>query len=59
MDAAAGWEAQPMITLNDVQDFGTSWFDAVAKGATAAEQAQYFLDPHARVESIREFAKYV
>ena len=38
-----------MITVDDVRDFGTSFFDAVANGASAAEQAQFFLDPHARI----------
>ena len=38
-----------MITLVDVQDFGTSWFNAVATGASAAEQAQFFFHPHARI----------
>lgn len=38
-----------MITLDEVQDFGTNWFNAVASGASAAEQAQFFLDPHARI----------
>ena len=38
-----------MITLDEVREFGTRFFDAVAGGASAAEQAQYFLDPHARI----------
>ena len=38
-----------MITIGDVRDFGASWFDAVASGASAAEQAQFFLDPQARI----------
>ena len=38
-----------MITIGDVRDFGASWFDAVASGASAAGQAQFFLDPHARI----------
>ena len=38
-----------MITVDDVRDFGTSFFNAVASGASAAEQAQFFLDPHARI----------
>jgi hypothetical protein len=46
---AAGREAQSMITVDDVRDFGTSFFDAVASGASAAEQAKFFLDPHARI----------
>ena len=38
-----------MITVDDARDFGTSFFNAVASGASAAEQAQFFLDPHARI----------
>ena len=38
-----------MITVDEVREFGASWFDAVASGAAAAEQAQFFLDPHARI----------
>ena len=38
-----------MITLDEIREFGARWFDAVANGATAAEQAQFFLDPHARI----------
>src|SRR6478752_5853111 len=38
-----------MITQDEVQDFGTRFFNAVASGASAAEQAQFFLDPHARI----------
>jgi hypothetical protein len=38
-----------MITRDEIRDFGASWFNAVAKGASAAEQAQFFLDPHARI----------
>jgi hypothetical protein len=38
-----------MITLDEIRDFGMSFFNAVANGATAAEQAQFFLDPHARI----------
>jgi hypothetical protein len=38
-----------MITLDDVWDFGARWFNAVANGASAAAQAQFFLDPHARI----------
>ena len=38
-----------MITVGDVRDFGASWFDAVARGTSAAEQAQFFLDPHALI----------
>ena len=38
-----------MITLDEVREFGTRFFDAVASGASAAEQAHFFLDPHARI----------
>ena len=38
-----------MITLDEVREFGTRFFDAVAGGASAAEQAHFFLDPHARI----------
>ncbi|MGH6825015.1 hypothetical protein [Methyloceanibacter sp.] len=38
-----------MITLDEIRDFGMRFFNAVANGATAAEQAQFFLDPHARI----------
>jgi hypothetical protein len=38
-----------MITLDEVREFGTRFFDAVAGGASAAEQAQFFLNPHARI----------
>ena len=38
-----------MITVDDVRDFGTSWFNAVASGASAAKQAQFFLDPRSRI----------
>ena len=38
-----------MITVDEVRDFGTRFFNAVASGASAAEQAQFFLDPHARI----------
>jgi len=38
-----------MITVDDVRDFRTSFFDAVASGASAAEQAKFLLDPHARI----------
>ena len=34
-----------MITVDEVRDFGTRFFNAVASGASAAEQAQFFLDP--------------
>ena len=37
-----------MITLDEVREFGTRFFDAVAGGASAAEQAHFFLDSHAR-----------
>ena len=38
-----------MNTVDEVRDFGTRFFNAVASGASAAEQAQFFLDPHARI----------
>jgi hypothetical protein len=38
-----------MITVDEVRDFGTRFFNAVANGASAAEQAQFFIDPHARI----------
>ena len=38
-----------MITLHEVREFGMRFFDAVAGGASAAEQAHFFLDPHARI----------
>jgi hypothetical protein len=38
-----------MITVDEVRDFGRRFFDAVASGASAAKQAQFFLDPHARI----------
>ena len=38
-----------MITLNEVRVFGTRFLNAVAGGASAGEQAQFFLDAHARI----------
>ena len=38
-----------MITVDEVRELGRRFFDAVASGASAAEQAQFFLDPHARI----------
>ena len=38
-----------MVTLDEVREFGARFFEAVANGAKAAEQAQFFLDPHARI----------
>jgi hypothetical protein len=38
-----------MITVDEVREFGTRFFNAVASGASAAEQAQFFFDPHARI----------
>ena len=38
-----------MISVGEMREFGAGWFDAVARGATAAEQAQFFLDPNARI----------
>jgi hypothetical protein len=48
-----------MITVGDVRDFGTSFFNAVASGASAAEQAQFFLDPHARIYAASGELKFV
>ena len=38
-----------MITVDEVRELGRRFFDAVASGASAAEQGQFFLDPHARI----------
>ena len=38
-----------MITLDEVREFGTRFFDAVAGGASAAQQAHFFLDSHAGI----------
>ena len=38
-----------MITLDEVHDFANRWFDTVASGGSAADQAAFFLDPHARI----------
>ena len=37
-----------MITLDEVREFGMRFFDAVAGGASAAEQAHVFLDSRTR-----------
>jgi hypothetical protein len=38
-----------MITLDEVHDLANRWFDTVARGGSAADQAAFFLDPHARI----------
>jgi hypothetical protein len=42
-------EARPMITADEVREFGKRWFDTVMSGGSAADQAAFFLDPHARI----------
>ncbi|MDB5408620.1 MAG: hypothetical protein JWL84_3532 [Rhodospirillales bacterium] len=37
------------ITLEDVFEHGTRWFDTVMSGGSAEAQAAFFLDPHARI----------
>jgi hypothetical protein len=37
-----------MITLDEVRDFGSRWFNT-ASGGSAADQAAFFLDPHSRI----------
>ncbi len=37
------------ITLDEVIDHGTRWFNTVMSGGTAAEQAKFFLDPNSRI----------
>ena len=41
-----------MITEDDVRDFGRRWFDTVGSGGSAADQAAFFLDPHARIHVV-------
>lgn len=41
-----------MITVDDVRDFGNRWFDTVGNGGSAADQAAFFLDPHARIHVV-------
>jgi hypothetical protein len=38
-----------MISLDEVRDFGGRWFDTVMNGGSAADQAEFFLDPNARI----------
>jgi hypothetical protein len=38
-----------MIPVKDVIDFGNRWFDTVASGGSAQEQAAFFRDPHAQI----------
>ena len=42
-------ETLVMITVKDVIDFGNRWFDTVANGGSAQEQAAFFRDPHALI----------
>lgn len=41
-----------MITVDDVRDFGNRWFDTVGNGGSAADQAAFFHDPHARIHVV-------
>jgi hypothetical protein len=38
-----------MITLDEVHAFANRWFGTVANGGSAADQAAFFIDPHARI----------
>jgi hypothetical protein len=38
-----------MITVEDVRNFGSRWFDTVMSGGSAADQAAFFRDPHSRI----------
>ena len=38
-----------MITLDEVHDLANRWFDTVAAGGPAADQAAFFLDPNSRI----------
>ena len=42
-------EAQSMITLDEVHDFGSRWFNTVMNGGSAGDQAAFFLDRHSRI----------
>jgi len=42
-------EAQSMITVDEVHDFGNRWFNTVMNGGSAADQAAFFLDRHSRI----------
>lgn len=37
------------ITLKEVLDHGERWFNTVTRGGSAAAQAAFFRDPHARI----------
>jgi hypothetical protein len=37
------------ITLDEVLEFADRWFRTVMSGGSAADQAGFFLDPHARI----------
>lgn len=41
-----------MISLDEVRDFSTKWFDTCMGGGSAADQAAFFLDPHARINVV-------
>jgi len=41
-----------MITLDEVRDLGARWFETVMRGGSAAQQAAFFLDPHARIHVV-------
>jgi hypothetical protein len=41
-----------MIGLDEVRELGTRWFETVMRGGSAAEQAAFFLDPHARIHVV-------
>lgn len=47
-----------MITLDDVHGFAGRWFEAVAKGGRAADQAAFFLDPNARIHVLANGATF-
>ena len=38
-----------MITLDEVLNHGMTWFECVMRGGSPAEQAAFFLHPHARI----------
>jgi hypothetical protein len=42
-------EAQSMITLDEVHEFGDRWFNTVMNGGSAGDQAAFFLDRHSRI----------
>jgi hypothetical protein len=41
-----------MISLNEVLEFGSRWFDTVMSGGSAGDQAAFFLDPNARIHVV-------